>query len=256
MCEAFELVIADGRLVRASRDENPDLFYAVPWSYGTLGFLVAAELRIIPCQPYVHLTYHPFHSEVEFCDFFRQQSKSENPTAFVECIVYSKDEAVVMTGNFASQPAKSGKINPINNWYKPWFFEHVRGFLKSGKSDEFIPLRHYYHRHTRGIFWEMRDIISFGNHPLFRLFLGWLVPPKVSFLKLTQPGALKKMYQERHVIQDMLVPINKLEQSLACFRNNFDLYPLWVCPMRLFRTPNRNSFVEPTEVSHFILYPL
>lgn len=30
---------------------------------------------------------------------------------------------------------------------------------------EYVPLRHYYHRHTRSLFWEIQDIIPFGNHP-------------------------------------------------------------------------------------------
>ena len=31
-----------------------------------------------------------------------------------------------------------------------------------------------------------QDVIPFGNHPVFRLLLGWMVPPKISLLKLTQ----------------------------------------------------------------------
>lgn len=48
ICESFELVLADGSLVKCSRTENTDLFYAVPWSYGTLGLLTAVEIKIIP----------------------------------------------------------------------------------------------------------------------------------------------------------------------------------------------------------------
>lgn len=48
ICVSFELVLADGSAVACSREENSDLFYAVPWSHGTLGFLTAVELKIIP----------------------------------------------------------------------------------------------------------------------------------------------------------------------------------------------------------------
>lgn len=48
ICESYEMVLADGSLVKCSNTENPDLYYAVPWSYGTLGFLTAAEIKIIP----------------------------------------------------------------------------------------------------------------------------------------------------------------------------------------------------------------
>lgn len=48
ICVSYELVLADGSLVKCSRDEKSDLFYAIPWSYGTLGFLTAVEIKILP----------------------------------------------------------------------------------------------------------------------------------------------------------------------------------------------------------------
>jgi len=76
-----------------------------------------------------------------------------------------------------------------------------------------------------------KDIIPFGNHPVFRYLLGWMVPPKVSLLKLTQGEAVKKLYENNHFIQDMLVPINRLKDSLQCFEKEVKvfLYPLCMC---------------------------
>ena len=53
----------------------------------------------------------------------------------------------------------------------------------------------------RSIFWEIQDIIPFGNNIVFRYLFGWLIPPKVSLLKLTQGKTLKKLYEEHHMIQ-------------------------------------------------------
>jgi len=44
-----------------------------------------------------------------------------------------------------------------------------------------------------------------------------MVPPKVSLLKLTQGETVKELYEKNHFIQDMLVPIDKLKDSLQCF---------------------------------------
>ena len=63
----------------------------------------------------------------------------------------------------------------------------------------------------------IQDIIPFGNHPVFRLLAGWLVPPKISLLKLTQGGTVKKLYEEHHVVQDMMLPINKLSDCIDVF---------------------------------------
>jgi hypothetical protein len=48
------------------------------------------------------------------------------------------------------------QINAIGNFWKPWFFKHAESFLTNGEGVEYIPLRHYYHRHTKSIFWELQ----------------------------------------------------------------------------------------------------
>ena len=59
---SFELVLADGSVVTCSEEENSDLFYSVPWSYGTLGLLVSAKIKIIPSKRFVKLNYKPVYS--------------------------------------------------------------------------------------------------------------------------------------------------------------------------------------------------
>ena len=112
--------------------------------------------------------------------------------------------------------------------------------------DRSIPLRQYYHRHTRSIFWEAELIIPFGNHPLFRSLLGWMMPPKVSFLKLTQGESIRAYYEDRHVCQDILVPIRHLAETIEFFHTNFECYPLWLCPYRTFRTQPQ-GFLKPSQ---------
>lgn len=53
ICVSYEIVLSDGSLVKCSETENTDLFYSIPWSYGTLGFLMSAEIKIIPATKYV-----------------------------------------------------------------------------------------------------------------------------------------------------------------------------------------------------------
>lgn len=54
ICVSYEIVLADGSVVTCSRDNNSDLFFAIPWSYGTLGFLTAVEIKIIPATRQVY----------------------------------------------------------------------------------------------------------------------------------------------------------------------------------------------------------
>lgn len=36
ICVSYELVLSDGSVVKCSSNENSDLFYAIPWSYGKI----------------------------------------------------------------------------------------------------------------------------------------------------------------------------------------------------------------------------
>ncbi|XP_046745522.1 delta(24)-sterol reductase-like isoform X1 [Diprion similis] len=236
ICRAFEVVLCDGSIVRCTKENDPDLFYSIPWSHGTLGFLLSVEIQIVPALKYVKLEYEPVKSLKEACEVFRRQTLKKDDNQFVEGLMFSKERGVIMTGNMVSE-ADEDLVNRIGRWYKPWFFKHVESKFDGGPRTEYIPLRDYYHRHTRSLFWELQDIIPFGNNPIFRLLVGWMMPPKVSLLKLTQTAATKKLYEENHIIQDMLVPIEHLEDSILKFHQAVQVYPLWLCPFKLTAEP-------------------
>ncbi|XP_046985624.1 delta(24)-sterol reductase-like [Schistocerca americana] len=248
ICVSYELVLADGSVVVCDKENNADLFYAVPWSYGTLGFLTAVEFRIIPSKKYVKLDYKPVKSLDETVKVFSEAAARKEGNMFIEGLQFSLNEGVIMVGNMVDD-YEPGKLNEIGKWHKPWFFMHVKSFLKKGEGTEYIPLRDYYHRHTRSIFWEIQDIVPFGNNILFRWLFGWMVPPKVSLLKLTQGETVKKLYENNHIIQDMLVPMQELKKSIEVFHKEVEVYPLWLCPFKLTNEPGMvHSFSDKDEL--------
>jgi hypothetical protein len=97
------------RFLSVFQAENPDLYYAVPWSYGTLGFLVSAEIKIIPSKKYIKMEYYPVHSKEEMAAKFTEQTLLKGDNEFVETLAYSLDTAVVMTGNFTDD-AEADKV--------------------------------------------------------------------------------------------------------------------------------------------------
>ncbi|KAJ8429746.1 hypothetical protein Cgig2_023135 [Carnegiea gigantea] len=246
---SYEIGLADGRVVRATKDnEYSDLYYAIPWSQGMLGLLVSAEIKLIPIKEYMRLTNKLLkgklrHIAQAYMDAFAprdgDQDNPEKVPDFVETMLYNPTEAVCMTGRYASKEEAKKKGN------------HAQKALKKGEFVEYIPTREYYHKHTRSLYWEVKRILLFGDQWWFRFLLGWMMPPNISLLKATQGEAIRNYYHENHVIQDMLVPLYKIGDALEWVHREMEVYPLWVCPHRLFRLPLKTMiYPEPGFEQH------
>jgi delta24-sterol reductase len=246
ICESFELVTADGELKRCNRNENPELFSMIPWSHGTLGFLVAVELKIIPASKFVRVEYIPVHTQDEMVSRFDAECRKTQENDFVEGLVYSKHEGVIMLGKMVNAIGTDGKRNNLRRWYKPWFYKHVEKILKDGKTKvEYVPLRQYYHRHTRSLFWAMAEVIPFGHKAWHRFLFGWTMPPQISLMKYFETETTRRLREKYNVAQDMLMPMEKLKVSLDHFDEHFQLYPIWLSPMAVYENKNGLGFIHP-----------
>lgn len=237
--KSYEIITASGNLVKASKDENPDLFHALPMSHGTLGFLVAVELEVIPVKKYMKLKYTPFHSLSSFSARLTELTALKDSPSFIEGLVFSNDTGVIMTGEFADKVNIDGRKNSINRWYKQWFYKHVETVLEKGETIEYIPLRHYFHRHTPSVFFQLRQLIPFANNAWYRWLFAWMGAPKISLMKYSMTKELRKKAFANRVTQDILVPIDQLKDAVIEADSNFGIYPLWICPVRIF---NKGEF--------------
>lgn len=246
-CSSMEVVLASGEVVTATRDnEYKDLFHAIPWSYGAIGMLVSVEMRLIPVKPYMKVTYYPVAGTIDqMCEAWNHflVPKDKPWAEYVEGLIYSSNRGVIMTADYvdSKEAEKSGNVNNMGFWYKPWFHKYVKEHILDETSDgspvvEYVPTRDYYHRHTRSLYWEADLLVPMGNHKLFRWLLGWLMPPRVSFLKLTMFGKMVDYYNSRFVAQDILVPLHKTAACMKLMHDEYDIYPLWLCPHRVFKT--------------------
>ncbi|KAF0770419.1 delta(24)-sterol reductase-like isoform X1 [Aphis craccivora] len=231
-CVRYELITANGDLIICSKSVNTDIFQSLPYSYGTLGFLTAVDIQIIPAKKYVKLKYRPIRTLEKMESRLIVETNDLEHNDFVELLIYNKDEGVLMTGKMTDGHEDTEQnVNRIGRFYKPWFFKHVESFLLTWKiGEEYIPLKDYYFRHNKSLFWEIQDIIPFGNHPVFRYLLGWLMPAKVALLKLTQTDTIKQLYDKHHFIDDFILPISTLKKSVQKFHTTLNIYPIWVCP--------------------------
>jgi len=237
---AYEIVTADGQLVRATADnEHADLFRALPWSHGTLGLLVALEMRVIPAPSHVRLVYRPFYSLQQYADEYRRLASEENPPHFIETIIFGKDRAVLMEGHLATEDevqARRLPINPLSRYYKPLFYKHVEGMLDLGegqREQELVPLYDYLMRHDRSMCMCLAQILPSANEPWFRYTMGWMLPPNTTFLKGTRPDGERENTIRKQVWQEYAFPAEHFTEMVEHVHDAFEIYPLLAYPCKV-----------------------
>ena len=161
----------------------------------------------------MRLAYHPCHSIGEFCRMIKELAELDEPPGFLEGLVFSGTQGVIMTGEFDDGNEKGRKVNPINSWHKPWFYSHVETFLKTGEAVEYIPIRQYFHRHTPSIFFQLRDLIPFANQAWYRWLFAWLGAPKVSLMKYSTTRQLRQKSLRNRVAQDIIIPMDSIAED-------------------------------------------
>ncbi|PQP46998.1 FAD-binding oxidoreductase, partial [Mycolicibacterium austroafricanum] len=104
----MDVLTGTGDVVRASPDENPDLFRAFPNSYGTLGYSVRLKIELEPVKPFValrHLRFHSLSALIEAMDrIVETGGLNGEPVDYLDGVVFSAEESYLCVGQRSATP--------------------------------------------------------------------------------------------------------------------------------------------------------
>src|SRR5688572_27696217 len=97
-----EVLLPGGETVLARPDnEHAALFKALPNSYGTLGYILRATMRLMPAQPYVHLHTERFDDLDAFLAAMRAATE-RGDIDFIEGLLYSERRLLLTLSRFVA----------------------------------------------------------------------------------------------------------------------------------------------------------
>lgn len=237
ICLEYEVVLGNGKIVKASKKENADLFYGLASSYGSIGIITGITMKLIPAKKFVKLTYLRVDGPKKIVEAISSQTKKK--IEYIDAILFSKNCGAVMTGVLTDEADL--RVTTFSRAIDEWFYLHAKNVVKKyQKWEEIVPIKEYFFRYDRGAFWAGKAIFQTARFPFNRLTRAMLNPifKTRSLYRLLQ--ALKTPQQA--ITQDLILP----ERSVEKFLNFVDLktkfYPIWLCPLK----STVNEFMSPT----------
>lgn len=234
----YELVLADGTLITASKDgDHADLFHALTGSYGSLAVITKIKLRLQDAAKYVRIVYERVQSITEVYAAFKQAMSGDIDFDFIECVAIAKNDFRIARGYKTNHISLKNYLFhrcSLKYFWSPWYYNHLAEKTAETGYEEYMSYEDFLFRWDRGGFWLgliLLQIIGRYQHSLFnRLFFG----------KLLQCESLYKMLdrlplqgrEQAFLMQDLLVPGNETETFFNFLDNLVGIYPLWFIPIK------------------------
>ena len=237
----MEVLVGDGRVLTCSPDnEHRDLFFGLPNSYGTLGYVLKVKARLFPVKPFVGIEHHRFGTAQEFFDALAHWCRRD--VDFVDATVFAPGEHYLTVGRFADEAPYTSDYTYLDIYYRS---------LRTRKSD-YLTTRDYIWRWDTDWFWCSKNL--YVQNPLVRRLVGRRRLNSVSYTKVmrwnNRWGLTRRLerllgYHCESVIQDVDIPIENAARFLEFFHQEIGIAPIWVCPIGHYHRGQR-----------FPLYPL
>jgi len=243
--ESVEIVLATGEVIVASESEHADIFKGAAGSLGTLGIITKLQLKLIPAKRFVKLTYCPYTTSHSMIEALKQATKDPE-IDYVDGIMFSKTHGVLMTGQLTDDIPSSEKPHTFSGPWDQWFYLHAMGKSVSKASTDYIPIAEYLFRFDRGGFWA--GAVLFGSFSFFPFnrFTRWLLDDLMH---------TRMMYRALHasnmssgtIVHDLSLPYDTAEDFINYAAQEFDIWPLWLCPLRAVNPPTFHPYSTGSE---------
>lgn len=234
---SIEIVLGNGQITNASRSENSDLYHGAAGSFGTLGVVTVLEVQLVEAGSFMELEYHAVSSAPEAVKAIETYTDDKG-VQYLDGIMFSKTNGVIIAGRMVNKPTPGCKVSKYLSRKDPWFYVRAQEILNEEMSagnrktfQELVPLKDYLFRFDRGAFWGGYYAFKYHFAPfnkVTRYLLNDLIHTKVMYSALHKSGLANEF-----IVQDIGFPYNTAPKFVDYLDKEFNLYPLWLCPLKM-----------------------
>lgn len=224
---AFDVLVADGRVLRCSPTEHADLYRGFPNSYGSLGYAMRLSVGLIPVAPYVRLRHERHREPAAF--FAAIAAECARPTCdYLDGVFFGTGDFVLTRASGAERLPPGARASDYT-----WMRQYWQSLRR--RAEDYLTIRDYLWRWDTDWFWCSRNV---GAHlaPV-RLLAGPRLLSSVTYQRLMRASqrwplsALDRLRGRREsVIQDVDIPLGRAAAFLEELHAGVGITPVWVCP--------------------------
>jgi FAD/FMN-containing dehydrogenase len=239
MVSDFDLLTGEGKVIHCSPTSNSDMYYMLPNSYGSLGYVLKCNIKLNKIAPFVRLSYLRYSQAAEFFEAMIREVEAGSAD-FVEGVSFSPGKYILLIGNFTDRlPQIERRLVPL---HEPFF----RSVQDPGISFRHLTIHDYIWRWDPDAFWatDQKNLIGpILLNPLFRRTLGRYLLRSDRLVRIGQirnrlrkKGVGKYAFlgenRKEALIQDAAIPFDLAAEFDAWLAEELHIFPLWYCPVK------------------------
>ena len=252
MVTDFDLLTGEGEVIHCSPESNADIFYMLPNSYGSLGYVLKCNIKLNQVSPYVQVQYRRFSITEEFFAALAAEVNSAEAD-FIEGVSFSPTQYILLAGNFIDKlPAGKKRFVPRDD---PFF----KSILDTAVDENYLTIKDYIWRWDPDAFWatDQKNIVgSLLLNPFFRRTGGRFILRSDRLIKIGQfrnklrkSGAARLLFLEagrkEALIQDAAIPVHAAAEFDTWLAEKLNIFPLWYCPVKTTKPMGTYPLYQP-----------
>lgn len=265
-CSEIEIVLGDGTLMYANREQNTDLLNEAGGSLGTFGIVTLVTIELIPAKSHVQVQIIPVREPLKVPEIFEEATKDPE-IEYIDGIYFNRSSAVVMYGRLIDYSERDTRAPLLTTKQVHWFADTIEAHLKKHNNQismltnaetkdattktkatgttqisdippVILTLEHYLFRYDHGAFWGGKLAFKHFHVPQNRITRAIADPFLDS--RTCYMGLHKSGLADEYVVQDFGIPASTVTQFMEYVSENMPDCQIFLCPLR----PAQEIFID------------
>jgi hypothetical protein len=217
----MDVLTANGEVITCDRNRNSELFYAIPNSLGTMGYITRMKLKIRTAAPYVKVSYLRYTEPHKYFEDLDKYCKDDS-IEFLDGTILGANDLVLIVGNFAHFVPEDEKLYDKTHIF--W-----QDLANKSIETQYFTLYDYVWRWDPDMYYTTMDTPAWTRNGKLRKY----VPQKM--LRSTIYRKIANLVNFEHQAldcNDVFIPMEKANEFFSWYVEKYKLYPIYICPVR------------------------